>query len=385
MLPPSLQKTHIPIGTRVLVRTSLNVPIEDGAVTGMFRLRSALPTIQFLRERKARITLVSHLSDDAASLRPVHRALNEMFPVSFMPHLTGEIPYAARKQMRPGEVLLLENVRTDPREKENDILFAEEIAAGADMFVFDDFTAAHRAHASTVGIIPHLPSYAGIRFYEELTALLRITERVTAPAVALMGGAKCATKLPLLEKLSARYDTIFVSGVLANTLLKHRGYEVGRSKTEEVAVPVPPADSPAVVLPRDFIVTKDFIEQRTVPADGVGPDDTIVDIGDRTLKAMAYRLPGARTVVMNGPTGWYEKGYMKQTVAIAGMIGESDAYSFAGGGDLVTALERGNRTDDFHFVSTGGGSLLQYLSGEELPVLTAFGERQNSESGTTVR
>ena len=372
MLPPSIQTIHIPIGTRVLLRTSLNVPTEDGAVTGMFRLHAAARTILFLRERRARVTMISHLSDDSASLKPVHRALNEMFPVSFMPHITGEVPYAARKRLQPGEILLLENVRTDGREKENDILFAEELAAGSDMFVFDDFTAAHRRHASTVGPIGLLPSYAGIRFYEEMTALLRITGRITKPAIAVMGGAKCATKIPIMEKLSATYDTIFVGGVLANTLLKHAGYPVGLSRTEDADIPESPAAN--IILPKDVVVTKDFMKDRTVPVGAVEHDDTIVDIGDQTLKAMRYRFQDARTVVMNGPTGWYERGYTKQTVHIADMIGGTGAYTFAGGGDIVTLLENADRLDEFFFVSTGGGSLLSYLSGDELPVLTAFAE-----------
>ncbi len=372
MLPPALHKKDIPVGTRVLVRTSLNLPTQDGAVTSAFRLNAALRTVVFLREKGARITLLSHLSDDTASLTSVHKVLNDRIPVSFIPQLTGEAPYAARKQLEPGEVLLLENTRTDKRERENDILFAEELAAQTDLFVFDDFTAAHRSHASTVGLIQCLPSCAGIQFYEELTALLRITERMETPAVAVVSGAKCATKIPLIARLAETYDTLFIGGVIANTLLRYKGYSVGTSKTEEVVVPDAVANGTNVILPQEVIVTKDYISHRMIPVERVEDDDIIVDVGDRTLRTMWYHFENAKTIVMNGPTGWYEKGFMKQTMLITDLIKKSGAYTFAGGGDTVALLEQRNLLDGWHFISTGGGSLLHYLANGTLPVLQAL-------------
>ena len=380
MLPIPIQKIHIPHGTRVLVRTSLNVPIQDGEVLSMFRLHSALETIRFLRSIKARITLISHLSDSRGSLAPVHQILNRFIPVSFIPQITGEAPYAARKNLQPGEIVLLENVRSDHREQESDDLFAEEIAANADMFVFDDFTAAHRSHASTVNLIRHLPSYAGIQFYKEVTAAMRITERLRKPAVAVLGGAKCSTKLPLIAKLSETYDALCVGGVLANTLLKHRGYEVGLSKVEEVEIPEVLAKKTNVLLPQDVIVTKDFLNIRTVPIDSIGKDETIVDIGDQTLKIIQHHLNNAKTVFMNGPTGWYEKGFTHQTATLANMVVNTNAYTLAGGGDIVALLEKVDMIKKLHFVSTGGGALLQYLAEGTLPVLQVFEEKAKEKT-----
>ncbi len=372
MLLPTIQQKHIPSGTQVLIRTALNVPIENGEVISMFRLYSALPTIKFLKEKGARITLISHLSDETASLAPVHQMLNKFIPVSFIPHLTGEAPFAARQQLQPGEVLLLENTRHDKREKQNDSLFAEELAANADMFVFDDFTAAHREHTSTTGVMEYLPPYAGIRFYEEVTALLRITERLERPAVAVLGGAKCETKIPLIAELVETYDTIFVSGVIANTLLKHRGHNIGNSRVEDVEIPKEVAEANNIILPQEVVVTKDFMKTRMVPLEKVEEDDTIVDVGDQVLKIMQYHFEKAKTIVMNGPTSWYEKGFTKQTVLITEMVRQSNAYSFLGGGDIVGLLEQRDMLKGLMFVSTGGGSLLEYLASGTLPVLRAF-------------
>ena len=357
------------------MRTSLNLPVAGGEVTSLFRLHAALKTIQFLRERGARITLISHFGNEKESLAPIHQVLNQKVPVSFIPQLTGEAPYAARKQLAPGEVLLLENTRTDAREAECDILFAEELASEADLFVFDDFTAAHREHASTVGLVNQMESCVGIQCYEELTALLRLTERIAAPSVAIIGGAKCATKIPLIAKLAETYDTIFVAGAIANTLLKQRGYQVGVSSTEEVTIPSEITENPNILLPQEVMVTKDFTAERMVSVEEVGDDDCIVDIGDRSLRTMWYHFENAKTIMMNGPTGWYEKGYMKQTVLVTDLIQKSRAYSFAGGGDTVALLEQRNLLNSWNFISTGGGSLLQYLATGTLPILEAFARK----------
>ena len=257
MTLPALHTMDIPYGHRVLLRSSLNVPIHNGAVTGVFRLREAARTVMFLRQRGARVTVIGHLGREGKTIAPVHKKLNEMMPIAFLPKLTGEEVYASRKRLQPGDALLLENTRSDPREEENDLLFAEELAAQADLFVFDDFAAAHRSHASTVGLIAQLPSCVGIRFYEEMTGLLRITERLVPPALAIVGGAKCETKLPLLENLAKTYDTVFVAGVAANTILRQRGYDVGKSVTEDVQIPPSLRENRRIVTPHDVLVAKD--------------------------------------------------------------------------------------------------------------------------------
>ena len=186
----------------------------------------------------------------------------------------------------------------------------------------------------------YLPSYVGIHFYEEITALARITERLTKPAVAVLSGAKCETKIPIIMKLSGMYDTIFVGGVIANTLLKHRGYNVGTSKVSDMIVPQVVIDNDAIVLPRDVIVANSANTVRMVPVEKIGDDDMIIDIGDQTVETMRDVFMNAKTIIMNGPTGWYERGFTKQTFLIVDMIRKTNAYTFAGGGDIVALLEQ---------------------------------------------
>ena len=190
-------------------------------------------------------------------------------------------------------------------------------------------------------------------FYEEITALARITERLTKPAVAVLSGAKCETKIPIIMKLSGMYDTIFVGGVIANTLLKHRGYNVGTSKVSDMIVPQVVIDNDAIVLPRDVIVANSANTVRMVPVEKIGDDDMIIDIGDQTVETMRDVFMNAKTIIMNGPTGWYERGFTKQTFLIVDMIRKTNAYTFAGGGDIVALLEQTGQVDGLTFVSTG--------------------------------
>ena len=382
MLFTSIHQKEIPYGSRVLLRASLNVPIQDGEVVSTFRLRRTVKTIEFLIRKGARITVIGHLGRDGESLAPVHRELSKLVPISFVPKLVGEVPYIARKNLHPGDAILLENVRTDPREVKNDDVFTEELTAQTDMFVFDDFSAAHRKHASTTGMIEALPSYAGILFYEEMTALLRLTERLAKPAVAVVSGLKCETKIPLIEGLLDTYDTIFVGGVIANTLLKMRGYSVGSSKVSDVSVPEKIFNDKKIILPQEVIVTRDFRDARMVSLEEIKPQDIIVDVGDKTLIAMRYYFENARTILLNGSLGWCEKGFSAQTSVLSRMVGKTQAYSFVGGGETVALLEQNDLLDDWRFVSTGGGSLLTYLAKRTLPVIEAFKKKAGREIKT---
>ncbi|MCY4577327.1 MAG: phosphoglycerate kinase [Candidatus Kaiserbacteria bacterium] len=373
MLFPSIQQAQIPHGARVLLRASLNVPVQGGEVTGAFRLQQTARTIKLLKEKGARITVIGHLGRKGESLAPVHRALSQITPLTFIPALVGEMAYKARKNIEPGEALLLENTRTDPRETENDDLFVEEVAAQTDIFVFDDFSAAHREHASTVGLINELPSYAGILFYEEVTAVLRLTERLEKPAVAIISGAKCETKIPLIEQLLESYETVFVGGVIANAILKQRGFQIGASKVDGTPIAENILNSRNVITPHDVIATKkDFSETRMIPLQEMQPDEIIVDVGSKTLKAMQHHFENAKTILLNGPLGWCEKGFCTQTTEISGLVANTQAYSFVGGGETVALLEQHDLLDDWRFISTGGGSLLTYLAEGTLPVIEAF-------------
>ena len=373
MLFSSIHQTHIPHNSRVLLRACLNVPIQDGEVVGMFRLQQTARTIKFLKQKGARITVIGHLGRNKESLTPVHQALNKIEPLSFIPHIVGEVPYAARKNLQPGEAVLLENTRIDPREMENDDLFVEEIMAQTDMFVFDDFSAAHREHASTVGLINALPSYAGILFYEEVTAILRLTERLEKPAIAVVSGAKCDTKIPLIESLLNEYKVIFVGGVIANSILKQRGFHIGASKVDDTPITKKILNSRNVITPHEVIVVKkDFSKSRTIPIQEIESDEIIVDVGDKTLKAIWHHLEDAKTMLLNGPLGWCEKGFCAQTATLSELVVNTQTYSFVGGGETIALLEQRNLLSDWKFISTGGGSLLTYLAEGTLPVIEAF-------------
>ena len=204
-------------------------------------------------------------AEKGASLAPVHKFLTTLLPISFIPQIVGEAPYNARKNLQPGEAVLLENTRIDPREEQNDDLFTEELAAQTDVFVFDDFSAAHREHSSTVGLIAALPSYAGMLFYEEVAAVFRLTARLEKPAMAIISGAKCKTKIPLLTHLLDSYEVVFVGGVLANTILQQRGYSVGASKVDNAPVPESILHNRKIILPQDVMIDKRDFDVQTVP------------------------------------------------------------------------------------------------------------------------
>ena len=373
MLFSSIHQIHIPHGTRVLLRACLNASIQDGKVVGMFRLQQTARTIKLLKQKGAKVTVIGHLGRNQESLTTVHQALNKIVPLSFIPHIVGEVPYAARKNLLPGEAVLLENTRIDPREIENDDLFTEEMMAQTDMFVFDDFSAAHREHASTVGLINALPSYAGILFYEEVTAILRLTERLEKPAIAVISGEKCDTKIPLIENLLNTYDMVFVGGVIANSILKQRGFHIGASKVDDTPITKNILESKNVIAPHEVIVAKkDFSKARTIPIQEIESDEIIVDVGDKTLKAIQHHLESAKTILLNGPLGWCERGFCAQTVTLSELVANTQTYSFVGGGETVALLEQQGLLNDWKFVSTGGGSLLTYLAKGTLPVIEAF-------------
>ena len=389
MLFNSIHQIDIPRGTKILLRASLNVPMQNGEVTSTFRLQKTAETIEFLRRKGASVTVIGHLGRDGASLAPVHKELSKIVPISFIPHLVGDEPYVARRAMQPGDVLLLENTRTDPRETENDILFIEELAAQTDMFVFDDFSAAHRSHASTTGLIKVLPSYAGLLFYEEMAAMHRLTDRLETPAIAVISGAKCETKIPLIEGLLKRYDKILVGGVIANSIMKQRGFMIGSSLVDDTPISKNILASKKIILPQEVIVTTDFYAAETKPLGDVEQDDIIVDVGDKTLLGMKYHLETSKTILLNGPLGWCERGFCAQTVTLSALVSNSQAYSAVGGGETVGVLEQENLMNDWKFISTGGGSFLTYLAGGALPVVTAlerkFTERQLAEKPSVFR
>lgn len=376
----------------VLVRAALNVPIANGRIGSDYRLRRALPTIEYLRERGARTILISHLGEGGTeTLEPVADALRKLIGgVTFCPDTVGRRARAVVRELLPGQVVVLENLRRNAGEKKNSLSFAEELATLADIFVQDSFDTAHRVHASIVGVPKLLPSYAGLLFEEEV-ATLSHARKPKHPALAVIGGAKFSTKEAVLERLLEVYDHVFVGGALASDFLKTAGQEVGKSfvshEREEAVRKM--LSNPRLVLPLDSRVVKTPItagraqEVRrhtfrvgsaaaTAPKGHARPDEAIVDHGPATSALLADLAHKAKTILWNGPLGNYENGFITATGDFARAVVVSGARSIVGGGDTVAALEKLGLLSRFPFVSTGGGAMDEYLTRGTLPGIEAL-------------
>ncbi len=377
----------------VLARVDFNVPLADGAVADDARLRATVPTIHYLRERQAKIILVSHLGRpkgavvDDLRLAPVAERLADLLglPVQTAQDCVGPEVEAAVQALQPGAVLLLENVRFHAGEERNDPGFARRLASLADLFVNDAFGAAHRAHASTVGVTAFLPSVAGLLMEREIATLSRLLESPAHPFVALVGGAKISTKIGVLTHLLDTLDVLVAGGGIANTLLKAQGAAVGRSLVEDEQLGVA-ADFLArakergvrVLLPADVVVGapgEPAGAAEVVGSDAVPPDLMIGDVGPRTVAEIQACLASARTVLWNGPLGLFEEErFAGSTRAIALALAEAPAVTIVGGGETVAAVEACGVADAITHVSTGGGATLEFLEGIELPGVAALAD-----------
>ena len=363
-------------GKRVLLRSDFNVPFtETGEVADVFRLKSGWRTVQYLAERGAQVIVVSHLGKSEQTLEPVSRALKHYGSVIFIPDILGPAAQSAIAAMKDGEVVLLENLRKDPGEKANDEAFARALAALADIYVDDAFAAAHRAHASIVGVPKFLPHFAGLLMRDEV-AHLKVARTPESPSIAILGGAKFETKAPLIQLLLERYNHVFVAGALANDVLKAQGYEVGTSLiSKELPIKevlmhphfIPPADVTVERPDKQAMVKK--------PAD-VQKEDCIMDIGPDSVANIAPFIAEAKYILWNGPTGFYERGFVHYTHQVAQLIAGAvakGAQSAIGGGDTIAAIaESGIGEDKLGFLSTGGGAMLEYLLKGTLPGIEAL-------------
>lgn len=364
--------------TPVLVRAALNVPIEADVVKSDFRLQKALLTINFLKGKFARVILIGHRGQQGTeTLMPVYEALKRFVPnLKFCPTATGPEARTAVRDLSPGGVLMLENLRRYPGEKANDKSFVRELAELADVFVQDSFDVCHRAHASVVGLPEYLAPYAGLQLEEEVRVLARAL-RPKQPSLAIIGGAKFATKEPVLEKLLASYDRVFVGGALANDFMAECGYNVGTSllsKNPDVRVLRRLLTHPKLMLPLDEVVApRESRGAGTLVAPNKVPSDqAILDDGPATVAALSNIVQKANTILWNGPLGNYENGFTEATEGIARAVAASNAYSIVGGGDTVAAIEKLDLADQFSFISTGGGAMLDFLAKGTLPGLEAL-------------
>jgi phosphoglycerate kinase len=360
-------------GKRVLVRAGLNVPIQDGKVTDIYRLEQALQTIDFLRQEGARVILCGHVGrDPVATLEPVLRELQNKMPVVFARDIYAEDVKKTVDYISPGGVVLLENLRRWSGEKENAIEFAKRLASFADIYVNDAFPVCHRAHASIVGVPTLLPSYAGLHLREEIKALSKAFEP-THPFVFILGGAKVETKMPLIKSFMAKADTLFVGGVLANDFFKSAGKEIGKSTHSDET----PKDIARVLaritLPEDVVVERNDAK-KSIPLDEVKKTDAIYDAGDKSVASLCTAIKQASLVVWNGPLGYCEGGYCEGTNKVAEAIAESKAHSIVGGGDTLAAVDD-DVQEKMSFISTGGGAMLELLAEETLVGIEALKKR----------
>ena len=391
---PKLTITQLPLaGRRVFIRADLNAPLAGGAVTDDTRLTAVIPTIQHALGAGASVVLASHLGRPGGkptpkySLRPVADRLQALLgrPVPLAADCVGAETAARARQLRPGELLLLENLRFHAEEEANDDGFARELAGLADCYVNDAFAAAHRAHASIAAITRHLqPAAAGLLMIRELEALSRIVESPECPLVAILGGAKVSDKLGLVEHLVSRVNALLIGGGMAFTFLLALGESVGRSLVEpdrldaaRRALDVARRRGITLVLPVDAVVADSpespagrAVGVREIPVAQMG-----LDIGPKTVDCFTDALSTARTVVWNGPMGVFEKPpFAAGTLAIARAVAASGAFTVVGGGDTLAAINQAGVAGRIGYISTAGGAFLEFLEGRPLPGVEALTE-----------
>lgn len=378
-----------------LVRVDFNVPLKDGVVTGDDRIIKAIPTIDYLIDKGAKVVLMSHLGrpkgeyKEDLSLEPVAKRASELLKkdVKFLPskEVVDDEVVNQVKELEKGQVALLENLRFVKGEEKNDKDFAKKLASLGDIFVNDAFGTAHRAHASNVGVTEFLPSCVGLLVEKEIKYFEDALKNPEKPFAAILGGSKVSDKIGVIENLLEKVDFLVIVGAMANTFLKSKGLEVGKSLVEDDKLDLAreimakaAENHVEIILPKDVIVAPELSDDAKgtlKDVEDVGQDDMILDIGRESLKDIEGSLSKAKTVVLNGPCGVFEiEEFSHGTVALAKILAKLDATVIVGGGDSVAAVEKAGVADKLTHISTGGGASLEMLEGKKLPGIEAVEE-----------
>ncbi len=384
---PTLQSLRVE-GATVLVRSDLNVPLDEGEVADDFRIAASLPTIAYLRDRGAKVVVCSHLGrpkglDEFLRLDPVAARLSMLggFPVTKVNTVAGPEAEAAVTAAEAGTVVVLENTRFEGGEKKNDPELADALARLADSFVLDAFGTAHRAHATTVGVAERLPSAAGLLLEKEVKALSALLGDPQRPYTVILGGAKVSDKLAVMEHLLPRVDRMLVGGGMCFTLLKAQGHDIGTSLVEDSMVDVVGGllegeFGDKIMLPSDIVVAAAFAEDaapRVTPVDAIPTDMMGLDIGPATVSEFGAAIDEAASVFWNGPMGVFEwEAFRAGTAGVAAALADTEGFTVIGGGDSVAAIRLLGREDQISHVSSGGGAGLELLEGKELPGIKAL-------------
>ena len=381
------------INKKILLRLDLNVPLESGKITDTTRIDKIIPTLKFLIKKNSKIIILSHIGRPKGkilkelSLKPICLNLENKLQqsVKLLKKNINEINHLDLFKNNDEKIIMLENIRFYDEEEKNDYKFAKHLSSLGDIYVNDAFSCSHRSHASISQITKFLPSYSGLQMEVEMTALRKITSEIKKPITCIIGGSKISTKIDVIKKLISKFDNIIIVGGMANNVIKHMGYEIGKSLHEDNAEKIieeifslSKKGKCNIFFPQDVVVAND---KNGVPFQKeigkISSEEMILDIGEKTIKMIEGIITESKTVFWNGPAGFFEnKNFANGSIKIAKKIVDNSKakkiYSVAGGGDTVSLLNSLNFVNDFDFVSTAGGAFLEYLEGKKLPGITAL-------------
>ena len=378
---------------RVLLRLDLNVPLNNGIITDATRIDKILPTLQFLIKQNSRIIIVSHVGRpngrvvNELSLKPICRDIQNKLSqnVKLITKNLDEINIKDLFENVDEKIIMLENIRFYPEEEKNNLQFAKHLARLADIFVNDAFSCSHRAHASVSNITKFIPSYSGLQLELEINALKKITSEIKKPITCIIGGSKISTKINVIKNLIYKFDNIVIVGGMANNIIKYMGHNIGKSiheKNSDTTIKeillLSQKEKCKIFYPEDIVVAKGLNGSPEIKElNKILSDEMILDIGEKTIKKIEDLIDGSKTILWNGPAGYFENpNFANGSIRIAKKIVENNnanrIYSVAGGGDTVSLLNRLKAVDNFNFVSTAGGAFLEYLEGKQLPGISAL-------------